>query len=172
MPDIYIECIIKHKASLKGLPMAVLCFAAGAAISLLVIMFAAMFIYLVPVILFVALWFAYRFVTAGNFEYEYILTNTELDIDRIMARRSRRRELNVNCRNFEMFAPYDGEILKGQDIKKTFDMSSGYESDGKWIAVYNSNAGRTALIIEPDERMLEAFKGFLPKKVMPSKSSK
>lgn len=39
-------------------------------------------------------------------EYEYIVTNGEMDIDKIIAKRRRKRLITVNARTFERFGPF------------------------------------------------------------------
>ena len=97
-------------------------------------------------------------------EYEYILTNGELDVDRITARRNRRRLLTVDCRRFEMLAAASqASQTDNQSIFRRVDASSWPKSDKCWFAVFNDKEGRrTLLIFEPDERMLEACKPFVP----------
>jgi hypothetical protein len=104
-----------------------------------------------------------------NLEYEYIVTNGEMDVDRIMGRRTRRRMFTVDCRNFDILAPYKPEYkseYESQTISSVVDVSSHFSAPGRWFAVYNAKDGkRTLLIFEPNEKMLEAFRKYIRNKV-------
>lgn len=47
----------------------------------------------------------------GNFniEYEYILTNNDLDIDKVIGKRKRKRMISLDVSTAEAFAPYPAE---------------------------------------------------------------
>ena len=42
----------------------------------------------------------YHLIRSRNIEYEYIVTNGDLDIDKIIARRKRKRIFSANCKDF------------------------------------------------------------------------
>ena len=48
----------------------------------------------------------YYFWTALNLEFEYILTGSEMDVDRISAHRSRKHLLTVDCKEIEAMGRY------------------------------------------------------------------
>jgi hypothetical protein len=104
-----------------------------------------------------------------NLEYEYIVTNGEMDVDKIMGRRSRKRLLTVDCRNFDILAPYSPEFraeYESQTIAATVDVSSHPEAPGRWFAVFHAKDGkRTLLIFEPNEKMLDAFRKYIRSKI-------
>ena len=49
-------------------------------------------------------YYAYKLIKNSSIEYEYILTNNELDIDKIIAKSARKRMLTVNFREIEICA--------------------------------------------------------------------
>ncbi|MCL1806397.1 MAG: DUF6106 family protein [Oscillospiraceae bacterium] len=104
-----------------------------------------------------------------NLEFEYIVTNGEMDVDRIMGRRTRKRMFTVDCRNFDILAPYKPEYkneYESQTISNVVDVSSHTEAPGRWFALYNAKDGkRTLLIFEPSEKMLEAFRKYIRSKI-------
>jgi hypothetical protein len=104
-----------------------------------------------------------------NLEYEYIVTNGEMDVDKIMGRRSRKRLLTVDCRNFDILAPYSPEFraeYESQTIATTVDVSSHPEAPGRWFAIFHAKDGkRTLLIFEPNEKMLDAFRKYIRSKI-------
>lgn len=54
---------------------------------------------------------AYYLIVNTGIEYEYILTNNDLDIDKIIGKRKRRRLLTVKVNTFEDFGIYRPEDI-------------------------------------------------------------
>jgi hypothetical protein len=104
-----------------------------------------------------------------DLEFEYIVTNGEMDVDKIMGRRSRKRLFTVDCRAFDILAPYKEEYLREIGPAATtnrIDVSGHPQSPGRWFAVYNAKEGaRTLLIFEPNEKMLNAFSLYIRNKI-------
>jgi hypothetical protein len=104
-----------------------------------------------------------------NLEFEYIVTNGEMDVDKIMGRRSRKRLFTVDCRLFDILAPYTPDFrneYSSQAISSVVDVSSHPDAPGRWFAIFNAKDGkRTLLIFEPSEKMLDAFKRYIRSKV-------
>ncbi|HEX3030256.1 MAG TPA: hypothetical protein VHT34_13385, partial [Clostridia bacterium] len=63
-----------------------------------------------------AIYVAYYLATSKNIEYEYIYTNGELDIDRIIAQKRRRRMFSTSCKNFDIVAK-KGSDMYTEEIK-------------------------------------------------------
>jgi hypothetical protein len=104
-----------------------------------------------------------------DLEFEYIVTNGEMDVDKIMGRTTRKRLLTVDCRSFDILAPYKEEYrneYSSQTIGNRIDVSSHPDSAGRWFAVFNAKDGvRTLLVFEPSEKMLDAFRIFIRSKI-------
>jgi len=104
-----------------------------------------------------------------DLEFEYIVTNGEMDVDKIMGRRSRKRLFTVDCRSFDILAPCKEEYrneIESKTITNRIDVSSHPRAPGRWFAVYNSEDGaRTLLIFEPNEKMLNAFALYIRNKI-------
>ena len=110
---------------------------------------------------------AWWLVTSMNLEFEYIITNMDFDIDRIVARRRRKRVLSVKSKDFEMCARRSGfdyqEYAKG--TFKLLDFSSDPRSGDCWFLVAQYKGERVMVLFDPDERMIEAFRRFNPSRV-------
>ena len=68
--------------------------------------------FLTPAVFVLSIWAANKFIRLQNIEYEYIVTNGELDVDKIMGRSKRKRLVTADARNFEVFAPMEPEYEK------------------------------------------------------------
>lgn len=120
------------------------------------ILFAAGFAYL-----------GFRLISSRNVEFEYIVTNGDLDIDKIISRRKRKRILSASCKEFDLIAKVSSEHFNQsvQSIKNRIDASSSIHSPGVYFTTLNYKGQKTLVIFEPDERMLNNFRIFIPRKI-------
>jgi hypothetical protein len=109
----------------------------------------------------------YRLIAARNIEFEYIVTNGELDIDKIIAQRKRKRIFSASCKEFEILSPVKSNSFSQsvQSIKNRIDASGSIDSPEAYFATLNYKGNKTLLIFEPDEKMLNNFKIFIPRKI-------
>jgi len=110
----------------------------------------------------------YYFITSRNVEFEYIVTNGYLDIDKIIARRKRKRIFSADCKDFDIVAKYNPfgsgrNVL--QNSQKTIEAISSMESKDIYYITLNYKGEKTTVLFEPDERMLKSFKSIIPRKV-------
>ncbi len=109
----------------------------------------------------------YRLITSRNVEYEYIVTNGEVDIDKIISRRKRKRIFSASCKEFEILSRVKSNSYSQsvQSIKNKIDASSSIDSPDAFFATLSYKGEKTLLIFEPDERMLNNFKIYIPRKM-------
>ncbi|MCL1998110.1 MAG: DUF6106 family protein [Turicibacter sp.] len=107
----------------------------------------------------------YVLVGRLNKEYEYALTNGELDIDIIYNRSSRKRVFTGLIKDFEMMSPLNSP--ENQSVFSTaserHDYSSGVAADKAYIFLAHHKGKKIAVIIEPNEELLEAISKFMPR---------
>lgn len=110
---------------------------------------------------------AYRLITARNVEYEYLVTNGDLDIDVIIAQRKRKRIFSANCREFDIVAKKNSDHFTSsvQNIRNRIIAASDQNSPDAYFITLSYNGEKTLVIFEPDERMLKNFRLFIPRKV-------
>jgi hypothetical protein len=120
-----------------------------------------------PIIAAGIIYLAYRLITSRNIEYEYIVTNGDLDIDKIISKRKRKRVFSASCKDFEILARIQSQHFNQEvkSITKKIDASSSINSPNAFFAVLNYKGERTVVIFEPDSRMLDNFKLFIPRKI-------
>lgn len=109
----------------------------------------------------------YRLVISRNIEYEYIVTNGDLDIDKIISKRKRKRIFSANCREFDIVSKVKSNSFSQsvQSIKNRIDASGSIDSPDTYFITLNYKGEKTLVIFEPDERMLNNFKIYIPRKV-------
>ncbi|MBE6836517.1 MAG: hypothetical protein E7509_00760 [Ruminococcus sp.] len=113
--------------------------------------------------------FASGFIIYGAFyfgkdlqiEYEYLYTNGDLDIDKIMGQRKRKRLVSANIKGVTEFARYS-ESVEFDDEKTIVDASSGFEEEHWYMAFTSKKYGECYLIFTPNEEMLELLIDNLP----------
>ena len=88
-------------------------------------------------------------------EYEYILTNNEMDIDKIIGRRTRKRLITVDVSKTTEFAGYPpaGEV----DRDVTVHATSGLSQDAHYLLTEHSDYGKVMVIFNPNEKMRAAM---------------
>ena len=102
-----------------------------------------------------------------NLEYEYALTNGELDLDRIVARR-RKRLFSGNVKEFESVAPQKSVYWSNEfkALKKVIDVTAGKDAEGVWFIVTQIGGERGVILFQPTAAMIDAMWHANPRKVM------
>lgn len=167
MMDVFNEHIVSRKPSGAQWVLRILILLAAALLSLLAVTFVPQIgLVLAAGIIYGAYWLFSSF----NVEYEYILTNGELDVDKIVNRRKRKRVLTVDCRKFEVMAHVQDEAhraeMESSNIQTKLDVSSGANYDKAYFCIFtDEKKGRVRMIFEPTEKMLASIKSFIPRKL-------
>lgn len=112
-------------------------------------------------ILFTVLLFRYY-----NAEYEYELVDTELTVDRIMAKASRKRCGVYDVGRMEIMAPLGSEKIAYKEHQKwkSFDYSSNMNHGTVYVLYAPSQKEMVRVLLEPDEKMLGALKAVAGRK--------
>lgn len=105
----------------------------------------------------------YYLGTATEVEYEYIFTNGELDIDKIIAKRKRSRLLNsIKISRFEKFGKVADNPGCGDGMTRIL-ATDGFQEDDYYAEFHHDKYGECCLIFSPNERVLEAIMPFVPR---------
>lgn len=96
-----------------------------------------------------------------NIEYEYIVTNNEMDIDKIIGRRRRKRMITVDLSKSKDFGVYPNE--QDVDADTTVHATTGLETDAHYLVVDHESYGKVKVIFNPNEKLREAIARELPK---------
>ena len=151
--DIFIEHIVRKKKDAKSYAVITLTVIAG-----VIALYFAPFLGAFAIFFVVAVGYAvYLVVTAQNVEFEYSITNSELDIDKIIYRRKRKRVLTLEMDKIARMEPFIGHIPPGMKIRKYCGALTG---SSLYYAIFDQGKGREVLLFEPTEKMLAAFKKY------------
>ena len=167
MDDTFLEKIVRQRKTTQDYVKM-----AGYLLAALLLLFAAFLFQSILDILVVVvvggvgygLWY---FLSGLNREFEYSVTNGELDIDVIYSRRKRKRVFSGAAKQFEMMAQISSDeyrqAQKGQ--YKLLDCSAYPGARENWFLVTEYQGGRVLVVFAPDERMLKHLKKYNPSKI-------
>lgn len=157
MGDVFLEQLVKKKNTGMDIFKKVLIMLAGILLCLVALNF-VFSQFFGPIALLVAvgaIYFAWFFITALNLEFEYIYTNGEIDVDKIMAKRKRKRLTTVKISAFEEFDKFNMERFRSQQYDVTLNASSSMsDPDTRYAVYHNRDNKKCILIFNPDDRLL------------------
>ncbi len=162
--DIFMEKIVKKQKDIKDHLITI------SIIFLAIILMLLALNYLASMAMFFIIgigYLAYLLITTRNIEYEYAVTNGDLDIDKIIAQRKRKRVFSANCKSFEIVAKVKSTHYTPQyrNFKNKIICSGSLEGDGVYFIVLHYKNEQTIVFFEPTDKMLNNFKTFIPRKI-------
>lgn len=102
-------------------------------------------------------------------EYEYILTNWDLDFDKIVARSERSRLISVNLHSVECLTPVELATPAEQEdgnFRTLADVSIGPDTPGVYYLISDGDkTGRTRIAFSPSEKLLDAMRPMIASKI-------
>lgn len=129
-----------------------------------IVPFLGMFSFLIAAGVLYLMWYL---LTSFNIEYEYILTNGEIDVDKIISKRKRKRLITVNCRNFLEFGKYNPKEHENKTYSSTILACTSIDDSDTYYAVLDhAKFGRCILVFNPNEKLLEHSKQFIRRNVI------
>jgi len=164
--DIFIEQIVKKKS---GAREAMILFGASA---LAVFLMFAVAVINFGLLAFTAMGVGYglwQVFHSQSIEFEYAVTNGDIDIDRITGKRRRKRMVSVagaKVERFERHKQYDryGGGLDPRQFDRYVMAAAVADHPDNWCFTYRSKkSGHTLVVFSPDERVLEGFVKGLPR---------
>ena len=166
--DIFIEHLVKKKTTLLDILIRV-----GLVLAALI---ALAFVFAIPsdsawsmVAVFAACaaifggWYVF---TGLSVEYEYAVTNGEIDVDKIIAQRKRKRLITIKAQNIERMGKYIPDVQLPGDIQTKLIVCDSIKSpDVCYIVFRHKDQGRTAVIMNMPERVFVGIKNYLPREL-------
>lgn len=163
--DVFIEHMVKRKKSVLDAIMAFIIIAIG-----LCLLYFATYLVVWPALMLLAaagiIYATYKFVMRINMEYEYIITNGELDVEKIINRRTRKHVETVNIRLLEDFAPggteKESRYLGDRSIKKIIVCES--VKSGYYYMTYTQDNRKKILFFTPNDEIIAHIRKVNPGK--------
>lgn len=164
--DVFLEKIVKRRKTILDSVI----IAAVIVVGLVLIMILGSFRFLqtfTPFIIIGIGYLGYILIRNRSIEYEYIVTNGDLDIDMIIAQRKRKRIFSGSCKEFEVLAKMtSGEFNQSyQNIKKHINAVTSMDSNDVYFISTVKGGEKMIIFFEPHAKMIEAFKKYIPRKV-------
>ncbi len=103
---------------------------------------------------------AYKLSTSLNVEYEYSLVNTEIDVDKIVNKKTRKRLTTAKITKLESYGVYSensGEYekyLADSSVKKIFACDDK-NNENRFFIVYMENTVKTMLVFNPSGKIAD-----------------
>lgn len=161
MNDVYVECLVKQKTSLKARILQIFL------IVLAVIFFLAMpFVYAAFFLMLLAAGGAYLVYLFTNLEYEYLYLDRELTVDKVMAKSRRKRIGTYGLDRIEIIAPVNSHRLdsyKNRSVKvKDYSVGEELQPDLRYAMYFE---GGEKIILSPSPELIKAMKNAAPRKI-------
>lgn len=170
MQDIFIEYLVKRQKTPQTTVLKILIVLAAILICAAAMLFGGVLgslSILAPLLAVGAIYGAYYLITSMNVEYEYSVTNGELDVDQIIAQRKRKRLVTVNCKEVEAFGRYKPAEHQGKSYQTKIIACDNIASPELWYCVVRlKQSGQTLVVFNANQRMLDGIKPFLPRPIM------
>ena len=166
--DIFVEHMVKKRPTGKDIALIILYALLAFIIFIFGVFFSAPllgpFSFVGAFVGVAALFGAYYLISNMSIEYEYIVTNGEIDVDKIMAKRRRKRLLTANAQTFESFGLYRQQDHMGKEYTSRVYASESMDENTSYYAVFTHvKLGKTLLVFTPDDRVLDALKKYIPR---------
>ncbi len=100
-----------------------------------------------------------------DLEFEYSYFNGDLDIDKIMAKQSRKRVFSTDMESVIVVAPVGSIELQPYKQLKCIDFSSNTGNGKVYELVTNSNGRKVKVLLEPSQELLDGMRMKAPRKV-------
>ncbi len=162
--DTFSECLVKPNPNKKTKALLTLIWVAFSLLALGLIFVSikeqTLGIIFVPLAIF-CIYLAYHLTSKLNAEFEYINTNGEIDIDRIINGKKRQTMANFKCSSILKIEKFDSNIHK-QDAKKRIYHACSANNDSYVFTIKHPKGGVYTLVLELTNDFIESLKKHLP----------
>lgn len=91
-----------------------------------------------------------------NSEYEYIITNNQMDVDKIIGKSRRKRMITIDLSKAQDFT--ENELPdNGNRARTTVHAASGNENDVAYLYAEHGDYGTVMLVFSPNEKIKKAI---------------
>lgn len=169
--DIFIEQLVKKKRKMIDIAKTVLYVLLPIIVPSICVLLAYVtspyFIYIGLFCMIALIYIAWYLITCQAVEFEYCVTNSNITIDRIVAKRKRKKLVDMEIRSFDLLCKASDKRITNKKFAKMIIAASDIDSDSTYAATYNSEAyGSCVLFFTPDERTLTAMRPYLKREIV------
>lgn len=106
---------------------------------------------------------AWKLSSRFNIEYEYIITNGTMDIDKIINKGARKRVASFELGNVSRLEKFNPAALNSLNAKQSVIACDLTSPDAYLMVSSSEQKGSTAVVFAPDDRIKSAVVKFIPK---------
>lgn len=107
----------------------------------------------------------WRLVTRNFVEYEYIITNRDLDIDKIINQSARKRLCTIDLPKVTALGKYSEEIIAAENETLVKASANSLELEDYYLRFDHKSLGKCLLIFTPSEEIMEIIEQSVPRNV-------
>ncbi|MEE0060679.1 MAG: hypothetical protein UE295_07625 [Acutalibacteraceae bacterium] len=168
--EAYVEQIVKNEKTAKDLLIKVLMIMSIFAVFLLGVVLGVLingyFIFLGAAGAAFETYFCWLVITGLDREYEYEVTSNNLQIDKIMAKRRRKKILSIDINKIEGFEKVSENRLNADRCDKVLQLGTYDDDDSQYRFVVQTNKyGKVMVVFAPNKKTLDAIKLYLKPEV-------
>lgn len=165
--DTFFEQIVKMKLTGKAIAIIAAIFLVDAVILFFMFAYAPPTVMSLMFVIVVGLFYgSYKIIQQISIEYEYIFTNGDLDVDKIIGKSSRKRMVSVKCSQAEKYGDYKNGMVAPGSVKKTYFFCNADDENQKYMIINHKDEGMVMLVFAPDERLQGAIEKYIPRLAM------
>ncbi len=157
--DTFNEQIVKINANAKTIALKILLWFAALFLSFISFLFIKYLSSIAVIIVGGLFYGAFKLSARLNVEYEYILTNGELDVDKIVAQSTRKRMVTIKCSEIETV----GKFTPAMQPHGRLIMCANPSDKAYYIIARDSKNETVCIVMEPNEKMKNGIKSYLPR---------
>lgn len=103
-----------------------------------------------------------------NLEYEYVVVNDQITIDKIMGQARRKKAWEGSLETIQIIAPVDSYLIKDyqREGMKTLDFTSHMQGARVYAIIEQKGEVATKILFEPNDKVLECLWQKGPRKVI------
>lgn len=111
-----------------------------------------------------AIYGAFRLITSRNIEYEYSIVNGEMDVDKIIAKRRRKRLLSLRLTGVEEIGKFEENRFASASFDSRIYCCEDPQKDNSYYMIFHHrDFGHALMVFTPSERMLDAIRVYIQK---------
>lgn len=115
------------------------------------------------IIIFGILYGAWKLTSRFNTEYEYIITNGTMDIDKIINKSSRKRMCSMELSGVSRLEKFNMGLINNVDKKMLVIACNLDDPDAYYMVCDREGKGAIHVVFAPEERLKGAMVKFIPK---------
>lgn len=166
--DVYVEARFKRRTGAREIIIYILILLMLAILVALDLILAPMLgnmSFIAAAVLAFAFIYAWKFQKKLTVEYEYLFTNGDMDIDKVLGREDRKHRYSVKCSDMEFFEPYTNpEKYEHMKFDRIAFPCSSPKADGLYCFAFRDRSyGRCLIVVNMTDELREAIESFRPK---------